>query len=207
MSLFLKKYPCPTETNYALVLGGQDPNASEIIDLTTAKALAVPQITSLPIAMSGLVANVVHGTIMACGGLRVKTCYTYDFNNDFWRNFRGGLNGFETRYLAANFVSNDGDWYILGGRDDFPAPKKYFDTAVKFNGTEFSSAGAMPFATCGACAVNVNATHVFLAGGRNESVNGLTMAYLLEVESWTWTRLPDMAVGRYNICRLNPMQN
>ena len=42
------------------------------------------------------------------------------------------------------------------------------------------------------CLCQVNSTHLFMSGGKDGSVK----AYLMEISTGSWTRLPDMKVGR-----------
>ena len=41
------------------------------------------------------------------------------------------------------------------------------------------------------CLIKVNSTHMFMAGGE-DNVHRSDRAYLLNLETWQWTRLPDM---------------
>ena len=48
------------------------------------------------------------------------------------------------------------------------------------------------------CLLRVNATHIFMAGGRTESYRQLNNAYLLDTNSGAWRRLPDMRQKRFD---------
>ena len=90
-------------------------------------------------------------------------------------------------------------WYILGGlnsRSSFT----YLDSTIVYTNGVFHPWYGIPYPASGACIIIVNGTHVFYAGGYDGS-SDRSDAYLLEVDSLTWTSLPSMTSQRqYHSC-------
>ena len=105
-----------------------------------------------------------------------------------------------TRFGAVSFVHGD-TWHILGGYDSI-APGNTnaapVDTTLAYrNGVFAMGKNLVPGPRTHACVARVNASHVFFAGGavgRDKDV--AKMAYLLEVDSWTWTHVGNMSMPR-----------
>ena len=158
----------------------------ELVDFSKNKSLSLPKPADLPTDMDGLVADVVNGQVIACGGQHSADCYIYSFKSNTWTKT---VSMDQKRWGATSFV-HEGKWYILGGGTALSS------TLIYENG-KFSPGPNMPKQAQFACSVLVNSTHFFYAGGQDFG-NALQDAYLVELVSWKWTKLEDMRYRRVN---------
>lgn len=91
-----------------------------------------------------------------------------------------------------------GAWYILGGR---AFGEQLSDSSLVYRNGTFQpwkrvEAGKRVFA----CVARVNETHMFYTGGSRtpSSKDSYKEAYFLEVDTWKWTRVRNMLIGRYD---------
>ena len=184
----------------AMVIGGYNNGnvyENEIVDFRATKNSTIPEIADLPRGMYGLVANLVGDKVIACGGYRTSSCYSYNFLLKRWAKTTS-LD--RERKGHVGFVSADGQWYISGGRDYSSSPDVYLDTTIIYKDGAFTAGQITPYPAYFPCTATVNETHIFYAGGYDGEKRRKD-AYLLEVATWTWTSLEDMAIAReYHSC-------
>lgn len=175
-----------TGTDYAMVIGGYNNlmlSDVEIADFSNLENSTLVKPSNLPEQIEGAVAEFINGSVVTCGGFGISTCYSYDFAVNQWEE-AAEMN--EPRYGATSFEKED-SLHILGGRDSIHV----LDSTLIYKNGEIQNGKTLPYPAWYACAVRVNATHVFWAGG-NDGSRYHSDAYLLEIASWTWTKLDDM---------------
>ena len=189
---------CESYTDLVLVVGGGTTTVSktaELVDLSLNPENNCPQPADPPVQILRAVGAFVNGRATVCGGEDNPNCYYYDFQIGRWL-YTFPLD--TERWYSASAVIDDNTWWIAGGEDRSTGP---LGTSIVYSGSGFFRPGPeLPEPAFGACALKLNATHVFYAGGRNESfitagAQNFKTAYLLEWATGTWTRLPDMPTG------------
>ena len=156
----------------------------EFLQIATGNVTRPPKPSDLPEEKDLVITNIVDDQVIACGGYNLVSCYTYNFEDNAWVPT---VQMDQPRFGAVNFVHRGKAMYILGGNSD-----SYMDSSVVYEEGAFRAGGSLPYPTALACVAEVNDTHVFYSGGESSHKE----AYLLEVDTWTWTRLEDMAYGR-----------
>ena len=166
-----------------------DAPTCEIVDLSTSKSLAVPAVADY-LAQKYAVAGFVAGKVVACGGIRNLFSAEFDFQQNTWTETAKLPTA---RAQALSFLSNDGDTlYILGGEERGGQP---LNSALKYHNGAINGTLTIPYTFVRACGVTVNSTHRLLAGG--DSAGAWTnLAYLLEISTWQWTKIPGMLKAR-----------
>lgn len=170
---------------FVMVLGGylQAQRDVELVNFGPNKARTLPKPADLPVNMDGAVSAVVNGKVMTCGGQLTNECYIYSFKENNWT---ATVPMDRKRIYPASFVLDD-EWYILGGTGT--------NTTLIYRDGVFVQGGDLPYTSTLACAVVVNSTHFFFGGGRSKA--GLyTNEYLVDIKSWSWTRIADMSYAR-----------
>ena len=168
-----------------MVLGGylQGERDVELVNFGPNKERTLPKPADLPVDVDGAVAAVIDGKVMTCGGQQNRECFVYSFKDNTWT--KAAPMDMDRAY-AASFVF-EGDWYILGGR--------YTNTTLIYRDGAFVPGQYLPYISDEACAVVVNSTHFFFGGGTREA-GQYTHEYLVDIKSWAWTRIEDMAYRR-----------
>jgi len=165
---------------------------------------------NLPTNLRGYVATVISNGVMICGGQEgnrypSNKCYLLT-NLGYWLPSRNTDSMAMKRAFAAS-VHFDGGWWVIGGHDDDQygdSPIKSTETYFKYNRTWVPSVG-YPEAVYGLCAVKINETHVFSAGGRYGSgeyygYSGSTYIYSKQTG---FVEQENMTTGRsYHACSL-----
>jgi len=140
-------------------------------------------IPDLPRPNSGMVSVVWDGKILACGGHQVATCYTYNPIENIWTE---GPALPENRFSPAAFVTGDGRFVMVGGRNEEGDSPTVSDTAFVLEpGTnEFvvDPSLTMPYPIFAHCTVPINGTHVFLVGGATGE-GSIGRAFILNLEA------------------------
>ena len=94
-------------------------------------------------------------------------------------------------YLVTRYIKLNGIVII------FIADREQLSSIDIFDGSTFRSGPTVPFLP-GACAVKVDDSTVFLAGGWDADDDGpTTKAFLLDVGTWNWRQLEDMGTRRW----------
>ena len=183
-----------------MVIGGSSNSRiheAEFVDFSHDGNAMLRQPSDLSYGMYGLVAGFVDDHVIACGGYKDSNCFLYNFRFNWWRQT---VSMDTQRKGSVSFMNGDNTWYVMGGRDYSTIPNTYLNTTLVYNDGKFEQGQMMPYGAYFACSATVNETHIFFAGGHDED-RLRSDAYLLEVDSWTWTRLEDMAVAReYHSC-------
>lgn len=96
------------------------------------------------------------------------------------------------RIGAASVLLDNGPLLVLGGSRGI---WNIWNTTELLSASGSEPGPEIPYQAYGHCALTVNSTHVFLAGGY-KSTSSVTLAYLLNMEDGQWTRLPDMKQRR-----------
>ena len=81
--------------------------------------------------------------------------------------------------------------HIMGGSDD---DFEYLSSTLLLRDNIIQPGSDLPFAVDGHCIVSINSTHFFFGGGYDGKYRAET--YLVKIETWTWTEIPSMSVGR-----------
>ncbi|CAM6054068.1 unnamed protein product [Sphagnum tenellum] len=118
---------------------------------------------------------------MVCGGETSATCLIYNPNDDTWSETYSMTH--RRTYAAAVKLSST-KWWITGGS---PGSGPVRSTEIFTVGEGFSSFVDLPAINAYHNLVTVNSTHVILVGGHSQYTN----ASLFNIESETWTALPD----------------
>ena len=164
----------------------------ELMDLSGHQSSLPLEIQDLPTPLYGFVSALVNGQVMACGGFAVKACWSFDLELGSWSQ---SLDLDRPRYGAVSLVVNETTWLILGGYD--PTSRgSFLSTSLAYKDGAFTKGGELPYAAEFPCVATVNNTHFFFAGG-GAFGEYKKEAYLVETETWTWTRLPDMTFSHY----------
>lgn len=130
-----------------------------------------------------------EGQIILCGGGRKDsaqyTCRSSQTPDGPWR-YHGPLTSY--RYLHSS-VTSLGKIHLFAGMD-----RTAEMTVETLEGKESRRRGPLPYSMAtGTCAVNINNTHVFVAGG----LAALTKSAIWDSELDLWTSVADMDIPRY----------
>ena len=198
-----------------MVIGGVDLVAKdsisdvEVVKLTEAD-FGCPKPNDYPIGPLGVhssVGAVIGDRVLVCGGFgypdeatwnRLETrtgyrseCHAYSFDTKVWSLSSSRLA--IPRAQAASALLSNGLWMVVGGQggDNAEVTSEILTEGV------FVPGPSLPVTLVGHCMVNVNSSHVFVAGGRNFLPN----AYLVSSPDFEWMSLPDMDQGRsWHVC-------
>lgn len=128
--------------------------------------------------------------VTGCGSLlHHKKCVIYNFQTDSWKPAPFTLS--QNRFEATSVLMGHGKMLVLGGFWD-EAPRT--TEVLSSDGTSHPGP-KMPYASSYHCALKVNATHIFMAGGFSTG-GASAKAYLLNIDSYKWTQLQDMKQAR-----------
>ena len=141
-----------------------------------------------------------------CGGLlagqqrATSDCYSYSFATGNWIRRSSSL--MEPRFHATSVLMPGGPrhhFHVFGGT---LRPAQIHRTSEVFidGNSWWQRSHPLPVSMTGGCAVAVNETHLFMAGGCSGRSGGYwcQWAWLLEVLSGRWLRLPDLSIKRYH---------
>ena len=138
----------------------------------------------------GGVATVLDDKLTLC---LADGCQKYDPCSDMWQS--AVFPGVDpARGFAKAAFMPDGRWWIFGGAEN----GTYKWNVIMYENGGFTLKPDMPtgLGKWAHCAVAVNSTHIFLAGGKTGSGNS-QIAYLLDTTTDQWIRLPDLRVPRH----------
>lgn len=132
---------------------------------------------------------VTDGTLISCGGWgNMRDCYIYSVATNSWSKAPFLLN--EGRAYAYSVLLDNGDFMVLGGKDDNDIRLSTTEILPQ-HGDMFHYGSEMPYAAEDTCALMVNSTHLFLAGGNN-GTHTFAYAYLYNLEETEWINVANM---------------
>ena len=178
---------------FVVYMGGfQDQTKVKAIPLLASPgaSLTFPR---LPDASVGGVAATLEGKLTFC---LAEGCQQYNPCSDTWQTtVFPGVD--PARGFAKGVSMPDGRWWIFGGADN----GTYNGNVTVYEQGGFTPKSNMPadMGTRSHCAVAVNATHIFLAGGKTGQGYGVLSkaTYLLDTTTEEWTALPDLRIPRF----------
>ena len=186
-----------------MIVGGLSKNDllkdAEFLDFSSdKKAAKLPKPADFPKIVYEHAASFVGGQGVVCGGFDTPECFSYSFSENEWRK-ADVLPWSKPRGGAASFTLDGENMYILGGRHSIAG--LYWDSTLIYAGGKLRNGPYIPRDVYYPCVVPINGTHVFYAGGFSDAQGYrksvcYAHAYLVEVASWTWTRLEDMRAAR-----------
>lgn len=177
----------------------------ELVDLSDAHNVTTgcPKPASLPTYMGGAIGGLVNGEVIVCGGggssLVTEKCFKFNSNASNGGEWVETVSLDRPRYEAASLVFGD-KMYILGGKSSNTFdPEIILNTTLVYQDGIMSQGPAMPYSVHGHCVVKMNETHFFVAGGKGGKGYAYISkkAHLVDITTWTWTELQDMAYVRY----------
>lgn len=174
-----------------MVIGGWDRNSRtsnvEMIQLSS-NANTCKKPPNLPLGLVGMTGTLLNGGPVVCGGwdgsIRRNECYTT--RGQEW--VPAGFKLKNARSDAASTLLPNNTWLVMGGRG------AVHDSEILVNGS-FHAGPLLKAKLIDHCLAPINDSHVFIA--ESSYLTG-EKAFILDVDSWTWTDLPDMENVRHN---------
>ena len=210
-------YNCPFKTNLFLytdlkriimVLGGnpQKKSDTELLDMSSENGGVCTKPADLPGGKDlakGAVGAFIRGMAIVCGGVEGgRDCHGYGFELQEW--FKLPFLMLKPREDAAGIVMANGSWLIFGGR--LSEGTALSDSEI-LNRKAFSFGFPWPVKVWGHCVANINITHGFIVGGRNE-LSYIRSSYILTLSSNYWVWIGDMVYDRSgHICGITKGAN
>ncbi len=182
--------PPPPSTR---VFVGNDDFGYKVIDFETGEECPVPEFTRDPI--DGGIGMVFKGNPWVCGGFQSEEsefghCYEYDSEEDKWIDGRFRLTN-ERDYAKAVKIGEDA-WWIVGGSNaalDFPAETECLERN-RYDVVVSRECPTLPFGGVKShCAIQVNETTTFIAGGNNADLEVKDSAWLYDWSAEEWTEV------------------
>lgn len=194
--VMLRKSSDFEEVSQVLIVGGRSNGGNnflskaEIVSLSGEDQSGSCEIKDYPKEYILMVGVYLDNRAIVCGGYdgqkAISSCYGYSFDDPDadWTPLEHGLS--TGRTAASSVVLSGARFLVLGGHG-----ARNTSEILDANG-HVESGPDLPGDFAESCAVKLNSSHVFLAGG----VFTGNLAYLLNTDSWEWTRLQDLREGR-----------
>ena len=151
----------------------------------------------LPYPNSGSFGGLINGLPIICGGTFFgDVCLTFSPYGNSW-----SLLGYlpEARMLATATVIKHDYLFIIGGYTE----EGVTNSTLAIHNGKIKYPTYLPFKVMSHCAVAVNNTHIFVAGGIDENDQILKSAWMLNVENGETVQLPMMIHPRAcHVCGL-----
>jgi len=192
----------PTTTTFpgvpALVIG-----TSEIILLPPQSSNC--SMPDFPVAgMNGYVMSTSSRGVQLCGGVdgsfnhyfnHYSDCYELPYNGKHWEKQNHML---EKRWYAAGAKLGE-DFIISGGWGDDGSDLKTTEIRRKDGSWEYFELD-LPEPNWGHCMVTIDSNRIFLAGGRRDTIMGLSSVYIYNKmnQSIGWERKQYLNIGRWS---------
>ena len=138
------------------------------------------------------VGALIDGTPTVCGGIDGgRDCHGYSFETGTWN--MAGFSMSQARAEAAGMMTTaSSSWMIIGGRT--PEGTGLSDSEILENG-QFTAGPLWPIRFWGHCAIPLNGSHGFVAGGRNSEFNTRS-TYTIEFATGYWIFIGRMGFDR-----------
>ena len=142
---------------------------------------------------NGAVGGYIDGKAVVCGGEEGGSlCHGYSFETQEWSELP--YQTIEIRQEAAGIALGNGSLVIIGGKN--PAGRSLPTSEILVEG-KFLPSTMWPIAFWGHCIAQLNTTHAFVAGGRNnDDDEDIRAAYDFRLSEGYWTWVTDMNSGR-----------
>ena len=162
--------------------------------------------------ISGIIATYLNDELIVCYFISnkisesrlesISNCYEMDFNDWYWKQLPFALS--EERAYSANAKYSSGNdsssqtWLILGGQRFTDGSPEILDSSEILEDNKFSYGPILPIPLSGHCAVSINDTHIFIAGGYNPPYH-FKSSYILDMSigKEDFEPVADMIHGRY----------
>lgn len=153
------------------------------------------RVSDYPFIITNSFGALVANKAVICGGnagaVVTSVCYAYDPNNNAW-DYAGAMAQERTRAAAAT-MSGD-KMLVAGGKSG----ENLLKTTEIFDGSNFAAGPDIPVSVTEHCLVRLAGEKFFLAGGRTSASEASTKAWILDMRSRTWQKVPDLNIGRRN---------
>ena len=138
----------------------------------------------------GAIGAFVEGMPMVCGGIEgQKECHGYHLESQSWSKLPFQL--LKARQEAAGVTLTNGSWLIIGGKESKEALS---DSEILIN-RQFHHGTLWPMPFWGHCAIEINQTHAFIAGGMNQK-EYIRSSYVYAFSNGYWTWITNLNYDR-----------
>lgn len=153
-------------------------------------------ISDYPFVLYNTFGALVDGKVVVCGGdsgaVVTAVCHAYDHATNEW-DYAGAMARKRTRATAVS-MSGGAKMLVAGGTNG----GELLQSTEIYSGGRFSAGPEMPLALAHQCLVWVGGNKYFMAGGTTSEMEASTKAWILDMDTQGWTKVPDLNIGRKN---------
>ena len=195
----------------ALFIGPRVPGSSTILLLPSLET-ANCTIPAFPGTISDYEIMAFEKGVQICGGIFDKDtaenqnlfsseCFRLPYGSKNWLRSSSIPNMIEKRGLASSVNFDNGEFWILGGIEEWSLRDARHHSSIEVllnNGSWTKSSVTLPEALAYHCTVRIDSNRILITGGSSGKVHGSYSAatYLYDQRTNIWERKQDMATSR-----------